>query len=164
MRRVGFETTAALAVAALDLALVRTLRGAMRAADAAGGKTCPIAAIGPAPNPQIAGSALRRIEPEPRIEPRKRIEPEPRIEPREVIHLTPRIEQKLNECPCDPPPAEPCAKSTNPIQPPWRQLPWDESGATRASAQNDRAKAVLVKRVIQRVDTHGKGGLIDLFL
>lgn len=142
---------ASLAVAALDLSLVRTLRAAMHAADIASGRGMPASGLGPAP------TLIRprpQAEPAPHILPRKVIEPTPRFEPRRVIHLAPRVEPAVSDHVCPPVHPEP-VKTKSPLEPPWRQLPWEQAPAERIT---------IVKRPPPRVDTPHKGMLIDLFL
>jgi hypothetical protein len=152
---VALDSNINLIVATLDLQLVRSIRDAIHSADAASGKLFPVASIGPAPNPdRFFRQELRA--PEPVYKPRRHIHPEPLYERRPVIHPTVRVEPKPDfrrPEPC--PEVIPAHKSTNPIQPPWKVLPWNQPPAQ---------PAVLVKRVVQRVDIHHKGNLLDLFL
>jgi hypothetical protein len=126
-----------LIVAALDLNLVRLVRGAM--APNPCGK--PVAFIGPAPN------CFRFL-------PRRRIHPTPRFEPRPVIHPTPRLEPTPATCE---PPHEPemPVRSKSPIEPPWKVLPWEQPPAQPAPK---------VKLAIYRPDVVSKGSLIDFFI
>jgi hypothetical protein len=147
------ETRASLVVAAMDLELVRLLRGAIRAADLAnGGQIGPLGTI-----EQPPGARRDHFHPEPRFEPRPVFHPTPRFEPRPVIHPTPRIGA---ERPCPIPPAVPCpvpvAKEAGeaPLPPPWRMPAW----------QTSIPPAPAVKVHIHRTDVHNKGSLIDLFL
>jgi hypothetical protein len=136
-----------LIVAALDLQLVRLVRGAM--AGGAGG--APVSGLGPAPNPALL-HARRRVEPEPRFEPRPVIHPTPRFEPRPVIHAAPRVELQ----PCEPPhePEVP-VRAKSPIEPPWKVLPWEHP---------PEQPAPRVKLAIYRPDVVSKGSLIDFFI
>lgn len=144
------ENNVSLVVAALDLHLVRLLRGAMRPAD-------------PSPGPGGAGGFgpaaviehRPRHHPDPLIEPRPRIRPTPRFEPRPVIHPAPRIEASLNDAagaaPRDSSP--PCPRGS-PLQPPWKVLPWEQVPTPPP----------LLKINVVRPDIHHKGSLIDLFI
>jgi hypothetical protein len=137
-----------LIVAALDLNLVRLLRGAM--APNPHGK--PVAFIGPAPT--SARLLTRpRIEPTPRFEPRPVVHPTPRFEPRPVIHPRPRVEPTPAICepPHDP---EMPVRSKSPIEPPWRVLPWETPPQPTPK----------VKLAIYRPDVVSKGSLIDFFI
>ena len=136
-----------LIVAALDLNLVRLVRGAM--ADNPNGS--PVSGLGPAPNPTLL-HARRRVEPEPRFEPRPVIHPTPRFEPRPVIRPEPRVEL----LPCEPPhePEMP-VRSKSPIEPPWKVLPWE---------QPPEPPAPKVKLAIYQSDVVSKGSLIDFFI
>jgi hypothetical protein len=142
-------------VAALDLKLVRLVRAAMAGgggpAGGLVGKAGPEPVIGP----------RKRHEPEPVIEPRKRIEPEPVIEPRK------RLSGGGLRCDCPaalPPvaptePVEKASRSTSPIEPPWKVLPWE------LPLDVDRARPLRKIKVIQpRPDIHCKGSVIDLFI
>ena len=135
-----------LIVAALDLKLVRLLRGAM--ADNPHGQ--PVSGLGPAPTNLSFGSRPR-VEPEPRFEPRKRIEPTPHFEPRPVIRPEPRVEPPLCEAPHEP---EMPSRLKSPIEPPWRVLPWEQPVQP----------APKVKLTIVRPDVVSKGSLIDFFI
>ena len=145
------QNNVSLVVAALDLQLVRLLRGAICTADlssrpgGAGGAFGPAAVIEPRP----------RHHPDPLIEPRPRIHPTPRFEPRPVIHPTPRLEALLNDAArsAPPSPCPPCPH-TSPLQPPWKVLPWDQPPARPA----------LIKVNVLRPDIHHKGSLLDLFM
>lgn len=169
----GLDAVASLAAATLDLRLVKSLRGAIRAADEASGKKFPVAAIGPAPNPNpkiVAERVLHPIverEPTPTIEPRRVYHPTPRYEPRPVVHPEPRREPAEADCaprveaPCEP--EKPIA-NTSPIQPPWRRLPWiepAERGELRIAHNPRRPK---IKHAVRHVDMGGKGMVIDLFI
>jgi len=126
-----------LIVAALDLNLVRLVRGAM------------------APNPN--GKAVAFIGPAPtnaRFLSRPVVHPTPRFEPRPVIHPRPRVEPL--PCACEPPhePEMP-VRSKSPIEPPWKVLPWEEPPAQPAPK---------VKLAIYRPDVVSKGSLIDFFI
>ena len=138
-----------LIVAALDLKLVRLVRGAM--APNPNGK--PVAFIGPAPtNARFLPRPV--VHPTPRFEPRPVIHPTPRFEPRLVIHPRPRVEPL--PCACEPPhePEMP-ARSKSPIEPPWKVLPWE---------QPPGQPAPKVKLAIYRPDVVSKGSLIDFFI
>jgi hypothetical protein len=151
---VGLEATAALAVAALDLNLVRLLRAAMRPGGPCG--------CGP----------LDLIHPGARFEPRKRVEPTPLIEPRPHVRPEPVFEPRMKvrgaggaEC-CggcaQVAPAAPEAAPrplTSPLEPPWKVRPWED----RAVA--DRPRPVRkIKVVMTRSDSYCKGSVIDLFI
>ena len=136
-----------LIVAALDLNLVRLVRGAM--ADNPNGS--PVSGLGPAPN-NDRFEPRRRVEPEPRFEPRPVVHPAPRFLPRPVIHPAPRVEPR----PCEPPhePEMP-VRTRSPIEPPWKVLPWD---------QPPEPPEPRVKLAIYRPDVVSKGSLIDFFI
>jgi hypothetical protein len=144
---VSFENVAALAVATLDLELVKLLRGAIRAADMAGGKLAPDGTA--VPGPRIEPRKV--IEPTPRFLPRKVIHPSPRFEPRFVVHPASRIEVQPAPPAADP---EHPRQSSSPIQPPWKQLVWNAP----------IPKPVQPKVVQYRTDIQNKGSLLDLFI
>jgi hypothetical protein len=137
-------------VAALDLKLVRLLRGAMAGQLNAFGP--PGAGVGPRGARQF--EPRHRIEPEPRFEPRKRIEPTPRFEPRPVIHPEPRVEQQPCQVPHEP---EMPLRTRSPLEPPWRVVPWKPSAAPAQSRPQ-------VKLLIVQPDVITKGTLIDFFI
>lgn len=143
-----------LLVAALDLNLVRLLRGAMRAADAqgaAGGSAAGGCGCGPAatyePRPHV--------HPEPVIEPRPHLHPQLRIEPRPVLHPTPRVNTTLPIEQGGPVECIEVCKARSPIEPPWKVLPWPVEGPR---------VTVKVKRIRPRTDIITKGSLIDCFI
>jgi hypothetical protein len=139
-----------LAVAALDLKLVRLLREAIRAADLAGGKTGPLGTV-LAPQPDLLPRPV--IHPTPRFEPRPVIHPTPRFEPRPVIHPQPRIEDTPAPAPADCPHQCPSPAAAT-LPPPWRVPVW----------KTELPPAIKVKVHLHRTDVHNKGSLIDLFL
>jgi len=147
---VGFGDVAAIAVASLDLELVKLLRGAIRAADIAGGKFGPGGGCGVlARNPII--DPRPHLHPEVRIEPRPVLHPTPRILPRPIIHPTPRLEPECPAPTCVPesPKPEPC-----PIQPPWKQLVW----------QTPIPPHTTLKVAQYKTDIHHKGSMLDTFI
>jgi hypothetical protein len=138
----SFQDAAALAVASLDLELVKLLRGAMRAADIGAGGRGVLT-----PDPVI--EPRRHLTPEPEYLPRQVIHPTPRYEPRPVIHPTPRLEPE----PCPPPcPAPP--PSFNPLPPPWKMVVW----------KNPIPPQPILKVVQYKTDIHNKGSLLDVFV
>lgn len=142
-----------LIIAASDLKVVSLLRDAINAGLP---KTGPLGTIPPGANPhtprarpkftdepkdQYVGAAPV-LTPSVRIEPRLVIRPEPRIE-----HLPAPLVIPLE--------AEASAtKSSNPIEPPWKTLPWPAEPAV-----------VIEPKVIRpMVDLIHKGTLLDLFV
>jgi hypothetical protein len=151
---VGLDTHIAGVVAALDLKLVRLVRGAMNNGP---GGPAPAGLVGPA----ATFEGRRTIEPEPRIAPRPVIHPTPRFEPRPVIRPEPRVDAP--NCPCIVVEVvvDPC-ETKSPIEPPWRVLPW-ETAIEPADAESLTQPAHRVKPPIRWPDIVGKGALIDLF-
>jgi hypothetical protein len=148
---VSLQSSASLIVASLDLKVVRLLRDAIRAADAASGRAAPIAFIGPAPTFAARRLLLREIlHPEPRFEPRPVIHPTPRFLPRPVIHLTPRFERAS----CAPFEPETPPRCGHGLPPPWKMPIWNVPVEPK----------VTIKRVVHLTDVHNKGSLIDLFI
>ncbi len=138
------------AIAGLNV--VRAVTGAINANLP---KTGPLGTIPAAANPHTPQPHPKfNVDAEPRIEPRPVIHPAPRFDPRFVIHPTPKIE--------DVPPqyvTSPCveashSKSSNPIQPPWKTIPWPEH------------EVVIIEPKVfrQTVDLIHKGTLLDLFV
>ena len=138
-------------VAALDLKLVRLLRGAMNA-----GGTGAATPLGPAPNPLLSRQRPV-VDPEPRFNPRPVIHPTPKFLPRPVHRPEPRFVPRVEE---GKPPVvvvvvePPEGKTKCPIQAPWEIRPWEAPPEP----------TVEVKRVVRPPDVvHNKGTLIDLF-
>ena len=151
----GPTSRADLVVAGLDLQLVRLLRDAIRTADAASGKTSPIAFIGPAPTPPPPqGDGL--LSPSPRFEPRPVIHPTPRFEPRPVIHPTPREGPAPLLPPVD---GERPRITPSPIEPVWKKLP-----PVQPDPINNEL-ASKVKVIWRRPDLlSSKGSVLDVFI
>ncbi len=146
---VGIELQTGVLVAALDLSLVRLLRGAIRTADIAGGKFSP-------PDARVAAQQSRQIQnPERCIDARDVIRPADRYEPREVIHPAARFDNAdcITTCP-DPGAYRPCDPCLPQLLPPWR-IPLDKIPLPARP---------IVKVHLHRVDVHNKGSLIDVFL
>jgi hypothetical protein len=146
---VGIESSVGLVVAAMDLEVVRLLRAAM-------GPRCG------------CGGPLDLIHPGPRFEPRKRVEPEPKIEPRRHIHPAPRFEPRMKlrggelkaacaqVAPAEP--EEPAARSTSPVEPPWKVRPWEQNPPPPPRPVRK------IKVFLTRSDSYCKGSVIDLFI
>ncbi len=153
---VGLESNISLLVATFDLAIVKSITGAIRAADAASGKLSAATPLGPAPNPLIGrGISGDRYEHRkhllaaPVYEQRRHIHPTPRYEPRPVIHPTPRVE---GEFPAPSP--SPAPMKLGGLEAPWKSVPW----------KNPTPAPEKIK-VIQRVhDKVQRGQIIDLFI
>ncbi|HRK30731.1 MAG TPA: hypothetical protein PLD59_06600 [Tepidisphaeraceae bacterium] len=134
-----------LLVAAIDLQVVRLIRGAM--ADGGPSAGCgdgDCARIGP----------RRSVTPEPEIHPRFAITPEPEIEPRIVVHPDPAIERTptLYAGPTEP---EHRRDLPNPIQPPWAVLPWEQPLPPPPATE-------VVKLIRYRPDRFRRGVLVDV--
>lgn len=149
LRCVDLAASASLIVATLDLKMVQSVIGAMRAADKASHHCGPCGRFDAIENQVICRRF--RLHPTPVIEPRQVIHPTPRILPRPVIHPQPRVEPQ-------PPPCEPelhCHEAPKCLPPPpWKVLPW----------KIPIPPPVQIKRVIHRTDVKHKGSLIDLFI
>jgi hypothetical protein len=154
MGAVSLDSRVSLIVASLDLQLTRLLRQAIRSADIASGRGQPVTALGPAPTaPPPFGSTVR---PPPEIEPRQQIEPAPRFEPRPVIGVCACASRDVNPSP--PPPEAPREPeeprlARSPIEPPWKQLPWE----------NPAPIAPKVKVIVKPPDLQKTGTVFDLF-
>lgn len=151
-------TTASLIVATFDLAVVRSIRDAIRTADISSGRQQPVSGLGPAPNP----------------EPRRHIHPEPVYEPRPHIHPTPKFEERtiyysvrFKPCgdsiqppicapviPIDVAPAVKCPTEC-PLPPIWATLP---PVPERAPASPSR----VIKMVVTRSDIEIRGAVLDV--
>jgi len=152
LRYVDFAGAASLIAATLDLKMVQSVIGAMRAADRASarcGHFGPCGQFDAIENQRICRRFI--LHPTPRIEPRPVIHPTPRILPRPVIHPQPRVEPQ-------PPPVAPdfhCRPSKIcPFPPPWKILPW----------KMPIPPHVQIKRVVHHTDVKNKGSLIDMFI
>jgi hypothetical protein len=140
---------ASLIVALSDLKVVSLLTSAIRAADIQSGKE-----LGPG---GIAVDSEPRFRPRdtfqqtPLIAPRVVYHPTPRYEPRQVLHPTVKVEPNDMLMPAN---MVDHRKTSSPIQPPWKVLPWPEtSHSTRK-----------IKTATQRTDTNHVGSLIDIFI
>jgi hypothetical protein len=126
---VDLSTTASLIVATFDLAVVRSIRDAIRTADISAGRGQPASGLGPAPNPE----PQRRIhfQPETVYEPRRHVHPTPKVEERLICY-------KVRYRPClEPLPdlvaqnlvepvvaaVQPSCPIERPLPPVWAQLP-----------------------------------------
>ena len=145
-RQVVAESPVSLIVAALDLQLVRLLRGAMAGSAKAGCRATP---LGPAPG-HLHPDARPTVEPAPRFEPRPVVHPTPRFEPRPVIHPKPA------EAPQAGPPLNPEKPRPLPVvfEPPWKVLPWEIPAEP----------APKVKLIVHRPDVKTKGTMLDVFI
>ena len=148
------DALSSLIIAASDLKVVSLVTGAINANLP---KTGPLGTIRPADNP-FTPRPHPKFDDSPQgnaaIEPRRVIHPTPRIEPRTVIHPAPRIERIPDQyvsC-MEPVPSE--SKSTNPIQPPWKTIPWPKIDEV----------TVVTKVFPQITDLIHKGTLLDLFV
>jgi hypothetical protein len=153
---VSLDSRVSLVVASLDLQLTRLLRQAIRSADVSSGRGQPATALGPAPTaPPVLGAGAS-IHPNPEIEPRPRIEPAPRFEPRPIVGLCPCDSRDVN--PSLPPPEIPRDPEVprlvrSPLEPPWKQLPWE----------NPAPLPPKVKVIVKPPDLQKTGTVFDLF-
>jgi hypothetical protein len=135
-----------LLVAALDLKLVRLIRGAIHKADAESGRAM-------SRGPAATYEPRRVVHPETRYEARRVIRPEPRFEARPV-------ERSGKTCPdVIPVVATPCAPephraARSPIEPPWKTLPW----------KNPPERGRVLKVFKYPPDKRGSGSILDCFL
>lgn len=136
----------------MDLKLVQTITSGMRdvnrrSAELAGdGSSCPGGVVQPRPV----------VHPAARYEPRPVIHPRPRIEPRKVITLQPRVVEAAPPAIAAPQAPEKPAEKSNPIQPPWRILPWNTP--VPLPPRN------VIKPIVRPVDNVRKGSMLDLFI
>lgn len=155
-RIVSLDSRVSLIVASLDLQLTRLLRQAIRSADVASGRGQPVTELGPAPTPPAW--CYGSIKPQPEIEPRQTITPTPRFEPRPVIGVCGCESREVNPSLPPPevaPPVDPEAPRLvrSPLEPPWKQLPWE------IPAQ----PAPKVKVIVKPPDLQKTGTVFDLF-
>jgi hypothetical protein len=125
----------------MDLKLVQSITGAMRAADCAAAKTLPAGCI----------DGRHTIHPKDRFEPRRVIDPTPRFEPRFVLHPRPRVEALPTQVPTQ---LEPVKVENNNVPPVWKQPIW----------KCDPEIEVVIKRIVHKPDVQKRGTLIDLFM
>ena len=135
-----------LLVAALDLKLVKLIRGAIRHADAAGAKTA-------SREPAATYEPRRVVHPEPVYRERRVIHPTPRIEIRRVEHLSKTCPNVIPACPAISTP-EPAHHTKSPLDPPWKTLPW----------KNPPKPGHIVKVFQHRPDMPSSGSILDCFL
>ena len=140
------QTQASLIVATMELSVVKLLRGAIRTADLSGQRQDLLI-----PAPTI--ESRRHLTPEPVVEPRRHIRPAAIYEPSRIEHQHPRVERTALACPCPPPPPVPM-KSMNPIQPPWKVLPWEKAPQPRQTVKVHRHHTDVIR----------KGSVLDLFV
>ena len=148
-----YAALGSLAVAALDLALVQDIIGAMRAADA-GAAASNASPLTPLPTLQSA----RHIHPATIYEPGKVIHADPVYARPKVIRPEPRIEPaepgRLALQPTSDNPAKKVHHAASPVQPPWAVLVWQMPTPPRP----------IIKVVEYRTDINSKGTLIDTFI
>jgi hypothetical protein len=145
------DVLSSLIIASSELKVVSLLRDAINAGLP---KTGPLGTIPPGANPHTPRPHLKfSNDPQPRVGAPTVLRPQDRFEPRTVIHPEPTIESlppQYATCP----EAGASKPSTNPIQPPWKTLPWPRQDV-----------AVIEPKVIrQTVDLIHKGTLLDLFV
>jgi len=133
-----------LLVAAIDLQVVRLIRGAIADDGPMSVRGVDRADI----SPRVS------ITPEPDIEPRRTITPEPFIEGRPVYHPDPAIEPlpTLYAGPAQP---EHACRHANPIEPPWKVLPWEQPLPPAERQQ-------VVKVLRYRPDRLRRGVMVDV--
>jgi hypothetical protein len=157
---VDLATTASLIVATFDLALVRSIRGAIHAADVNSGRGQPASGLGPAPNPEP--ERRFHIHPEPEYEPRPHIHPMPRVEPRTIVYVVrfeARLEPQFNAAP--PVPSvevvRPVCPIEGPFPPVWKQLP-------PIAPRNAWSPRRVIKVAHLQPDIRHKGLVIDMHI
>lgn len=142
-----------LIIATAELSVVRAITGAINANLP---KTGPLGTIPASANPHTPRPHPKfDADPEPKLvaKPVHHV-PSPRFDPRFVIHPAPKIEETPPQYVTCPPTEASTAKSSNPIQPPWKVLPWPKQEVV-----------VIEPKVFQQtVDLIHKGTLLDLFV
>lgn len=143
-----------LIIATAELSVVRAITSAINANLP---KTGPLGTIPPSANPHTP-RPHPKFDDNPRAQPgtgRVHMTPGPRFDPRVTIHPNPRIEVVSPPSVINPDTqASVSTEQHNPIQPPWKVLPWP---------QEDRI-IVEPKVYSQTVDLIHKGTLLDLFV
>ena len=145
--------TASLAVAALDLALVQDIIGAIRAADtgAAASNSNPLTPLPTLQSP-------RHIYAPDIYEKQATVQSDPTYAPRKVIHPSPRFDAvdstRLALQPTSDNSVEKAHHAACPVQAPWAVLAWQIPTPLRS----------IIKVVQFRTDINTKGTLIDTFI
>jgi hypothetical protein len=145
----SLQTQAELIVASFDLKVVQLIRGAMRAADLQGQRDAlmvPAPTIEPRPH----------LHPDEVVEPRRHIHPAPVYDNPQLIHQKARVALEPNDSTHSIPQSSdaPPAKTSSPIQPPWKVLPWPQPISSR--------QTVKVHRL--HTDVSHRGAMLDLFV
>jgi hypothetical protein len=148
---VSYPALAAVAVASLDLQVVRLVRGAI-AANLQGTPGPLGTVVKPKPTGDLAGAAAV-VDPTPRFEPRPVHTPTPRFEPRFTITPDPRIVPFDWPVPVPPPLQADLTPGDAPLPPPWRMPIWNTPLELPA----------VVKQTLHRPDIRHKGTLLDRF-
>ena len=143
----SLQTQAALVVAAFDLKVVQLLRDAIRTADLSSAAN-NVGAV-----PAATLEPRRHIHADPVYEPRVHIHPAPIYQARPVIHQKPRVELEAIAGWRAFSPIKPM-HGENPIQPPWKVLPWENAVQPRQT----------VKIHLIHTDVVHKGTVLDLFV
>lgn len=155
----GLEAVSSLLVAASDLALVRSIRGAIRAADeAVGSFASKPAEASYSPQPSRASDTVT-LTPEVRYAPRPVIHPTPRIEPRPVVHTadrTPVVDPSMRPGDCS------VTTLSKPLPPPWREG-MVKVGETYGPGHVGMDARNGVKITVRRADSYLRGVMIDFF-
>lgn len=153
--------TASLIVATFDLAVVRSIRDAIRTADINSGREQPASGLGPAPNPEP--EQRFHFQPEPVYEPRRHIHPTPKFEER-VVCYTVRYKrcEPLQLPPCPAPPLQidavaPKPAIEGPLPPVWAKLP-PVPDKPRVPPRR------VIKTAVLRSDIQIKGVVLDVHI
>jgi hypothetical protein len=135
-----------LITAAMDLKLIRLLRGAMQPKL----PHAPGAHGVPGPAPTLPGRPTHQASPA--LLPPTVVQPPPLLRPPPIIFFRPIFKEIPLEC-ATPPHAGPTSH-TMPLQPPWKSLPW----------KSPLPPPPLIKVVQHRPDIISKGSLIDFYM
>jgi len=145
----SLQTQAELIVAGFELKVVQLVRGAMLAADLQGQRDAlrvPAPTIEPRPH----------LHPDVVVEPRQHLRPAPVYENPQIIRQKVRVALQPIDCTHAIPQSADATptKTTSPIQPPWKVLPWPQPISSR--------QTVKVHRL--HTDVSHRGAMLDLFV
>jgi hypothetical protein len=154
----SFAAQASLIVAAFDLFAVTAVTGAIRAADLESGDVLTPAGIVEKPEPAPAPDA-DTYESKQNDQPQLVLVKQPAyaapVKSQNAPRPTPPLPREVIIPVCDLAP-EPASAPTNPIEPPWKVLPWMDRPHQRVVFVRE------IKRVVSASDMSLRGKMLDL--